>query len=103
MKEGYVIQFSLVAVEDLENLLSHVQPHALPWARRTNARALKAVDELKRFPRLGTPYLQETNLRSLVRGPFRIFYEINDATKTVRVVRFWSTIRGDPSWEDLLN
>lgn len=97
----YQLVFAQRALDDLQALLDRVQPHALAWARRIHADLLRDVRELKKFHRLGPPVPTMAGLRGLVSGPFRIYYEVDDATATIRIYRCWSTLQGDPCEEDI--
>jgi len=97
----YRLVFAQRALDDLQGFLDRVPPHALAWARRIHADLLRDARELKKFHHLGPPSLMIADLRGRVSGPFRIYYAVDDATETIRIYRFWSTLQGDPSEEDI--
>ena len=97
---NYQLVFSRRALQDLQGLISSVQPHALSWARRTHSELLRDARRLKTFPFLGPPSDME-DLRSFVSGPFRIYYQVDAPKKTIKIIRFWSTLQGDPLTTDL--
>ena len=53
------------------------------------------------YSHLGPPSPMIAGLRGLVSGPFRIYYEVDDAAQTIRIYRFWSTLQGDPGEDDI--
>jgi plasmid stabilization system protein ParE len=103
MKRSYKIQISEPAVGDIQDLFDRVQPHAWSWAERSLSRVLRDLADMQKFPRIGAPCLQFDGLRSRVSGPFRIYYEVDDENGVIKIYRFWSTLRDNPSWDDLLD
>ena len=97
----YQLVFARRALDDLQALLDRVQPHALAWAKRIHTDLRRDARQLKKFHHLGPPSPMIAGLRGLVSGPFRIYYEVDDAAQTIRIYRFWSTLQGDPGEDDI--
>ena len=94
----YKIVFSDPSIEDLENIVRFIARDNPPAAAEFGAKLIESVRHLAAFPRLGrvVPEKSDENIREIVFKPYRIFYRVKDAARTVEVVRFWHAARGEP-------
>ena len=67
-------------------------------AERFGNAILRRVEGTTSFPRIGrmVPEIGNELIREVVLSPFRIVYELNDATRQIAVIRVWHGARGTP-------
>jgi|SRR6185437_12922084 len=94
----YKIVFSEPSIEDLGNIVHYIATDNPQAASRFGAKLIASVRNLAVFPRLGriVPEKNDDNVREIIFKPYRIFYRVNDDTKTVEIARFWHAARGEP-------
>jgi len=51
---------------------------------------------LAELPRRGRPFRRNGRIRRIVHGNYLIVYRLNEAEKTVEILRFWHAARGEP-------
>jgi toxin ParE1/3/4 len=83
----------------------HSRPRrAVSYIARDNPEAAKTLGEnlldtalsLTKTPFKGSRYQKLAYVRKLTLPPFKIFYRVNDAKKTVEILRFWHSARREP-------
>ena len=86
------------ALSDLERIVAYIAPHNAVAAERMGNRLLDAALSLNAFPERGrmVPEFRRVELREIIFRSYRIIYRINDADKSVEIVRFWHGARGFP-------
>ncbi|MCE0524172.1 MAG: type II toxin-antitoxin system RelE/ParE family toxin [Methylacidiphilales bacterium] len=97
----YSLHLTLRAQEDINRFWDYVPPDDWESAERFIDRLFERTEKLAGFPHMGPPDADLSGVRALVFGRFKVFYTVNEATRTVMVLRFWGTHRDFPSREDL--
>lgn len=84
--------------EDLKQVIGFVASGNRNAAEKLGNRFIESVERMARFPRIGrvVPEYGDENLRELVMAPYRIIYEIEEARKTIYLLRLWHSARGHP-------
>ena len=92
---GYAVVLARSAEADLEAIVSYVARDNPQAALRALVAALRSPEA---FPQLGrvVPEFNQASLREIVRRPYRIIYQVNDAAERIEVIRFWHGARGEP-------
>jgi toxin ParE1/3/4 len=85
--------FSDRAVDDLEQIGHYIRRDAPEAARRHIQRLIDRVRQVVRFPNSGrvVPEFQESDLREVIEGNYRIVYEVNDKKKTITVITIFES------------
>ena len=86
------------ALSDLERIVAYIAPHNPVAADRMGNQLLDAAFSLNTFPERGrvVPEFRRPELREIIFRSYRIIYRMNDADKSVEIVRFWHGARGFP-------
>lgn len=94
---GYEIDFSLVAEQDLQEIVEYIAQDNESAATRVANEILNRLQKLTAFPRSGhvIPEFERDDLREILYKSYRIAYLINDENKAIKVVRIWHAARGD--------
>jgi len=68
-------------------------------ARDVGRKILDSVDVLRAFPRIGLVYRRSwgESIREIVCGPYRVFYEVDDLSRSVRILAVWHAARRGPT------
>ena len=95
---GYAVVLARSAEADLEAIVSYVARDNPQAALRLGRALVAALRSLEAFPQLGrvVPEFNQASLREIVRRPYRIIYQVNDAAERIEVIRFWHGARGEP-------
>jgi plasmid stabilization system protein ParE len=86
------------AIFELAQAVRFISSHNPAAARRTGETILKKAGNLGSFPRLGKVFskLNRDDTREIPVLPYRIFYHIKDAERTVRILKVWHGARQEP-------
>jgi len=86
------------ALSDLERIVAYIALHNAVAAERTGNQLLDTALSLEVFPSRGrmVPEYRRPELREIIFRSYRIIYRVNDADKSVEIVRFWHGARGFP-------
>jgi dihydrofolate reductase len=91
---------ALAEVAEAVRFISAENPAA---ARKTGEAILQKVQLLRSFPRLGRVYskLNREDVRETPVPPYRVFYQIKDAERIVRILKVQHGARSEPELESL--
>ncbi len=86
------------ALSDLERIVAYIAPHNPVAADRVGNQLLEAALSLNTFPERGrmVPEFHRPELREIIFRSYRIIYRMNEADKSVEIVRIWHGARGFP-------
>jgi plasmid stabilization system protein ParE len=86
------------AIEELRQAVRFIAPNNPTAARKTGEAILQKAGILGSFPRLGKVFskLSRDDVREIPVPPYRIFYHIKDAERTVRILKVWHGARQEP-------
>lgn len=85
----FAVIFSPAALDDLEQIVTHVAQNSSVEAERLGHRLLDQAETLCRLPHRGGNVVQRPGVRKLILRPYIIFYRVNEAVRRVEVLRFW--------------
>lgn len=88
------------AIRDLSEIGDRIARSSPRYANVVVTRLITAVDALADFPELGhvVPELREPTVRELIRGNYRIVYEMTDAR--IEILTVFHSARRFPSVDD---
>jgi len=92
----FKIEITGPAIADLEEIVSYIARDNAEAARALGENLLDAALSLAQTPFKGSEYRKLADVRKLTLTPFKIFYRVNDARKTVEILRFWHSARLEP-------
>ncbi len=86
------------ALSDLERVVAYIAPHNPAAAERMGNQLLDAAFSLHTLPERGrvVPEFRRRGLREIIYRSYRIIYRVNNADRSVEIVRFWHAARGFP-------
>lgn len=92
------VAWANAAISDLEQIVRYIAHDDPAAARRLGNGVLGAVDQIGFFPRSGrvVPEEDDDSLREILYTPYRIVYEIDEAGRSINIVRVWHAARGAP-------
>lgn len=95
---GFTVVLSRIAERDLAGIVEYVARDNPPAAKRVGRSLIEHLRRLEDFPRIGriVPEFQLETLREVIHKPYRIVYQVSDATSSIEVARFWHAARGTP-------
>ena len=83
-------------LSDLQEIVHYLSEHAGPdTASRIGNELLDRALEAGQKPFLGQPVRQRPGARKVLRYPYLIYYDVNEARQTVEILRVWHGAR-DP-------
>src|SRR5512133_1057765 len=85
----YQVGLTEEAQTDLGRVVRFLAENSPEAAARIGHELLDAALTLTVFPRRGSPVRRRPGLRKLTHRHYLIFYQVNDATHWVEVVRIW--------------
>ncbi len=92
----YTVVLSDLFVSDLKEIADYLTVHAdLDTAARVGHRLLDGALDTGKNPFIGTPVRQRPGLRKMLRYPYLIYYEVDEARRSIEVLRAWHGAR-DP-------
>ena len=80
----------------LLGIVAYVARDNAAAAERLGLDLLDAALALAELPRRGRPFRRNGRIRRIVHGNYLIVYRLNEAEKTVEILRFWHAARGEP-------
>ncbi|MCS6244694.1 MAG: type II toxin-antitoxin system RelE/ParE family toxin [Opitutus sp.] len=86
---GYQVGLTEEAQSDLGSVVRFLAEKSPAAAERLGHELLDAALALTLFPRRGAPVRRRPGMRKLAHRHYLIFYQINDATQTVEIIRIW--------------
>ena len=92
---GYRVGLTEAAQADLGAVVRFRAAQNPAVAERIGHELLDAALSLSLLPRRGAPVRRRPGMRKLTHGHYLIFYQVNEATQWVEVVRIWDG-RQDP-------
>ena len=86
------------ALNDLERIVAYIAPHNPAAAERMGNQLLDAALSLRTLPERGrvVPEFRKTELREIIFRSYRIIYRMNNADRSLEIIRFWHAARGFP-------
>jgi plasmid stabilization system protein ParE len=86
------------ACRDLEGIVRFIAHDSQQRARNFGHALIDAALSLEPFPEMGrvVPEIDDSNVREIVHGSYRIIYEIRQSPAGIYVLRFWHAARGTP-------
>jgi plasmid stabilization system protein ParE len=78
----------------LERLVRYIAQDDPITAERFGLALVEAAERCARAPETGTPYDTKRGIRSFPFGPYRVYYRILTAQKTLEVLKIWHGMRG---------
>ncbi|HEY1170969.1 MAG TPA: type II toxin-antitoxin system RelE/ParE family toxin [Verrucomicrobiae bacterium] len=101
---GSALEFKVIwsarAVSDLEELCNYIAADNPDAAYKTGREIMARAQMLATFPLAGPTYPRGTdgNIREAIQRPYRIFYEVTEATKTVDILHVRHGARQEPKF-----
>jgi plasmid stabilization system protein ParE len=86
---GYQVGLTEAAQEDLAAVVRFLAEKSPEAAERVGNELLDTAFALSLFPRRGAPVRRRPGLRKLSHRYYLIFYQVNEASQWVEVVRIW--------------
>lgn len=95
---GWPVVLTPQSQDDLREIVSFIARDSPSHARRFGNLLVDAAISLREQPERGRvmPELGDPAVREIVRGAYRIFYEVLREPDAVYVLRFWHGARGTP-------
>jgi plasmid stabilization system protein ParE len=85
----YRVILAPLALDDLEQIVRHVERDDPAAAERLGTRLLDQTETLCRLPHRGGPVRRRPGVRKLVLRAYLIFYRVDDSAHRIEVLRFW--------------
>lgn len=89
---AYQVILSPTAENDLDAIVAYVAHDNAAAAERLGLELLDAALGLAKLPRRGRPFQRNGRIRRIVLGNYLIVYRLNEAEKTVEILRFWHAL-----------
>jgi plasmid stabilization system protein ParE len=86
------------AIADLAEIVSYIAQDNPNAAATLGNNLLDAALSLGQTPHKGSPYPHIRNVHKLTVRPFKIFYRVNETSRSVEVLRFWHSARAEPKF-----
>ena len=93
---AYQVILSPTAENDLDGIVAYVARDNAAAGERFGLELLDAALALAELPRRGRLFRRNRGIRRIVHGNYLIVYRLNEAEKTVEILRFWHAARGEP-------
>jgi len=95
---AFVVLWTETALLDLRNIVAYIAADNPAAARKMGERLIAAVEGLIEHPRSArvVPEYSRETLREVIAAPYRIVIQIDDAARTLTVIRLWHAARGQP-------
>ena len=87
------------AISDLKEIVEFIAAQNRPAPEKIGRGILDQVRILETFPFIGRTYPRRSNgtIREIIFGSYRIFYDVSEKSKAVRVLRVWHGTRSEPN------
>jgi toxin ParE1/3/4 len=95
---GFKIIWSDAAIADLHEVCSYIAKSDPAAAERMGRGILDHVGILASFPLIGPSYPRGASgaLREIVFRSYRIFYDVSEDSRSVRILHIWHGARQEP-------
>ena len=95
---AFVVLWTEAALLDLRDIVAYIASDNPAAARKMGERLIAAVESLVEHPRSAriVPEYSRETLREIILTPYRIVIQIDDAARTLIVIRLWHAARGQP-------
>jgi len=96
----YKVIWDNEAIAELAEAVRFISGYNPVAARKTGEAILQKAGCLAVFPRFGRIYqkLHRNDVRETSVPPYRIFYQINDSERSVRILKIWHGARKEPDF-----
>lgn len=86
------------AITDLQSVVAYVATRDREAARKIGYAIVERVQILEQFPLIGPVFRQTENstVRQIVCGSYRIFYRLRDKPHSVDILHVWHGTRQEP-------
>ncbi len=93
------------SVDDLREIVAFIAQDNPERARSFGNELIDRALSIAAFPELGrvVPEIGEPAVREVIRGSYRIIYEIFPSQEVIYVLRFWHGARGEPEIKSVLD
>ncbi len=87
----YKIIVSEEAISDLRDIVAYIAKDNPSVAKKFGSKLIQSTKPLSNHPRIGriVPEFDDTSIRELIFGSYRIPYRIKEESKTIEILRFW--------------
>ena len=84
--------------DDLRSIVTYISRDSSDRAIAFGNALIDKAFSLESFPEMGriVPELDDSFVREIVHGAYRIIYEIYQNSNTIYILRFWNGARGEP-------
>jgi toxin ParE1/3/4 len=86
------------AINDLAEIVSYIAQDKPDAASALGNHLLDSALNLAQTPHKGSPYRRIGSVRKLTVRLFKIFHRVNEAMRSVEILRFWHSARRDPKF-----
>ena len=86
---GYQVGLTEEAQSDLGSVVRFLAEKSPAAAERLGHELLDAALALTLFPRRGAAVRRRPGMRKLAHRHYLVFYQVNDTTQTVEIIRIW--------------
>jgi addiction module RelE/StbE family toxin len=95
---GFKVILTPQSLDDLKEIVAYIAKDNPGRARIFGNELIDHALSVATFPELGriVPEIGAPSVREIVRGAYRIIYEIYSDQQTIYVLRFWHGARGGP-------
>lgn len=95
---GHPVILTPQAQKDLKNIVAFIRRDSPQRARAFGSQLIDSALSIGPFPEMGrvVPELDDSKVREIVHGSYRIIYEIVSDPTTIYILRFWHAARGTP-------
>jgi len=96
---AFKLTWSPSARFDIKNIADFIADDRPSVAGRFVKSLFRVVERLADFPESGrmVPEIADSNIREVIRKPYRLIYRIDRTKRTVEIVRVWHAARGTPA------
>ena len=97
----FKIVWTLRSRADLREIAIFIARENPNAALKLGDQIFQRVESLENFPELGriVPERQQSNMREIVVGNYRVIYRIRHEQKAIEILRVWHGARGTPKIE----
>jgi toxin ParE1/3/4 len=95
---GFKVILTPQSLDDLEDIVTFIVKDNPGRARSFGNELIDRALSVAVFPERGriVPEIDESSVREIIHGAYRIIYEIFPEEQTIYVLRFWHGARGEP-------
>lgn len=95
---GLPIVFTPQSQEDLREIVKFIALDSPTRAENFGHKLISVASSVSTFPQMGrvVPELNDSSVREIVHGSYRIIYEVFLNPPVIYVLRFWHASRGHP-------